>query len=89
MNEKHISSIIIHTQPEHTDRVVRLIASFPHIDIYPTESQQGKVVAVMETETSRAINNTIQVINHTPNVLSVSMIYHQVESTQSLNEALA
>ncbi len=79
LNEVHISSLVVHVLPEHLEPIKAQIESFENAEIYG-DSPEGKIVVVLETENQGFITDTIDAINNLPNVLSVVLVYHQIES---------
>ncbi|MGL4192271.1 chaperone NapD [Vibrio misgurnus] len=81
LHEIHISSLVIHTLPEHLATVKQQISQLADVEIYG-EDPQGKLVVVVETERQGFITETIEHINHLPNVLNAFLVFHQVESAE-------
>ncbi|MCG3767221.1 nitrate reductase [Vibrio cincinnatiensis] len=79
LNEVHISSLIVHTLPEHLDTVKAQINDFEQAEIYG-DSPEGKVIVVLETESQGFVTETIDAINNLPHVLSVVLVYHQIDT---------
>lgn len=79
LNEVHISSLVVHCSPDHLDEVKAQIESNDNAEIY-ADSPEGKIVVVLETQNKGFITDTIEAINHLPNVLSTALVYHQIET---------
>lgn len=79
LNEVHISSLVVHTLPQHLDIVKAQIEQFEQAEIYG-DSSEGKIVVVLETDSQGFITDIIEKINNLPHVLSVVLVYHQIES---------
>ncbi|NVD07932.1 nitrate reductase [Vibrio sp. JPW-9-11-11] len=79
LNEVHISSLIVHCLPEHLEVVKHQIEQFDNAEVYG-DNPDGKVVVVLETENQGFITDTIEAINRITNVLSVVLVYHQIEA---------
>ncbi len=86
LNEVHISSLVVHVLPEHLNVVKAQIEQFDNAEIY-ADSPEGKIVVVLETAHQGFITDTIDAINQLPNVLSTVLVYHQIETEQSLQES--
>ena len=82
LNEVHISSMVVHTRPEHLEAVKRGIELVPGTEIH-AESDCGKLVVVVESSTQNHITDTIEKIAGLPNVLSAALVYHQIEAIES------
>ncbi|MGB2078709.1 MAG: chaperone NapD [Vibrio sp.] len=79
LNEVHISSLVVHVTPEHLEDVKHKISQVPGAEIYG-ESEDGKLVVVMETQNQGYITDSIDKINNFDHVLNTALIYHQIES---------
>lgn len=79
LNEVHISSLVVHTHPQHLASVKTAIEQFDNAEIYG-DSPEGKIVVVLETENQGFVTDTIDTINNLPNVLSAVLVYHQIET---------
>ena len=88
MKEKHISSLIVHTLPAEAGAVAEGLKQHPNLEIHAFNKHQGKIVVVLETDSTREINQAIDSFSGIRSVLSVAMIYHHIEPIHSLNEAL-
>jgi nitrate reductase NapD len=83
--EVHISSIVVHVRPDHLKQVKNTIPSLRGAEIYG-ESADGKLVVVLETHKQAYISDVIEKISHHEGVLSVALVYHQIEPLDTLNE---
>ncbi|UJF17183.1 chaperone NapD [Vibrio sp. SS-MA-C1-2] len=79
LNEVHISSLVVHTNPVHLAVIEQQIAQFNNAEIYGS-NPDGKIVVVLETENQGFVTETIDAINNLPNVLSTALVYHQIET---------
>lgn len=79
LNEVHISSLVVHVMPEHLTATKKTIESFDGTEIYG-ESEEGKLIVVIETENQGYITDTIDVINQLDHVLSTALVFHQIEN---------
>lgn len=84
-NEVHISSLIVHCQPEQLQTVTAQISEIDGAEIYG-DSPEGKLIVVLETATHGFITDTIDVINNLPHVLNTVMVYHQIEPEEIYTE---
>lgn len=78
LNEVHISSLVVHAVPRHLNTIKRQIEAFDGTEIYG-ESEAGKLVVVIETQNQGYITDTIDAINQLEHVLSVALVFHQIE----------
>jgi nitrate reductase NapD len=80
--EVHISSLIIHVQPEFMAEVKSKIAAFPEAEIYG-DSEKGKIIVVLETANQKFVTDIIDRMNNFEHVLSTSLVFHQIEQFDS------
>jgi nitrate reductase NapD len=83
--EVHISSIVVHARPNHLQTVKNNIEQLPGTEIHG-ETDNGKLVVVLETQNQGYITDIIEKINNIENVLNIALVYHQVEYLDSLPE---
>ena len=81
----HISSIVVHVRPDHLQEVKNSIPCLPGAEIYG-ESADGKLVVVLETQKQGYISDVIDKISRYDGVLSAALVFHQIESSEILNE---
>ena len=75
----HISSLIIHVKPEFLEIVKSKIAAIPDAEIYG-DSEEGKIITVLETTNQKFVTDIIDKINNFEHVLSTSLVFHQIET---------
>jgi nitrate reductase NapD len=80
--EVHISSMVVHTRPEHLAFVKKFIEQLPGAEIHG-ESDKGKLVVVLETINQGFITDVIEKINNFEQVLGTALVYHQIEQLDS------
>ncbi|MCL9773660.1 chaperone NapD [Vibrio methylphosphonaticus] len=79
LNEVHISSLVVHCRAECLAEIKAQIEAFDNAEIYG-ESEDGKIIVVLETENQGYVTDTIDAINNLPNVLNTALVYHQIET---------
>ena len=77
--EVHISSLIIHVKPENLVEVKDIITAIPEAEIYG-DSEEGKIIVVLETANQKFVTDIIDKINNIEHVLSTSLVFHQIET---------
>ena len=77
-HEVHISSMVVHARPDYLRGVKNNIEHLPGAEIHG-ESENGKLVVVLESQTQTHITDVIEKINNLEHVLSVALVYHQIE----------
>lgn len=80
--EVHISSLIIHVNPEFLSEIKEKITKIPEAEIYG-ESEEGKIITVLETVNQKFVTDIIDKINNYDHVLSTSLVFHQIEQFDS------
>ena len=81
--EVHISSMVVHARPEQLAAVKREIETVPGAEIH-AESSSGKLVVVLESSEQAHITDTLEKISGLEHVLSTALVYHQIESLETL-----
>ena len=76
--EVHISSMVVHARPDQLSTVKNNIRRLSGAEIH-AESDNGKLVVVLETQNQGYITDTIEKINNLEYVLSTSLVYHHIE----------
>lgn len=76
--EVHISSLVVHARPDHLEAVKKNIEHLPGAEIYG-ESDNGKLVVVLETTDQTYITEIMEKINNFEHVLGTALVYHQIE----------
>ena len=83
--EVHISSMVVHARPDYLSIVKNNIRRLSGTEIH-AESDNGKLVVVLETQDQGYITDTIEKINNLEYVLSTSLVYHQIEYLDPLGK---
>ena len=81
----HIASLVIRARPEAVPTVTRLIESWSEAEIAASDPA-GRLVVVLETDLEARIFDVIDTL--TPQVLAVNLVYHQIESAETLDEEI-
>ena len=80
--ELHISSMVVHARAEDLASVKQKIEQLPGAEVH-AESDNGKLVVVLETESQGYITDIIEKINNFEHVFSTALVYHQIEQLDS------
>ena len=81
-DEIHISSMVVHARPDRLQSVKSKIACLPGVEIHG-ESDNGKLVVVLETQNQGFITDIIETISKLDYVLNTALVYHQIEYADS------
>jgi len=76
--EIHISSLVVHARPEGLESIETAIGGLGGAEVHGV-SEQGKLVVTLETINESDMLTRIDAINRIEGVLSVALIFHQVE----------
>lgn len=88
LDETHISSFIINTNPPHLQAVCSSLTRINTIEIACLDSDSGKIVIVIEACSLNSVNRCIEQIKFWQGVMSVTLIYHHAEHSQRLEESI-
>ena len=86
--EMHISSLVVQLQPGAIEPVSQHCRAHPGVEIHATDPH-GKMVLVLETSGQHAVMEFIDDLQLAPGVLSVSLVYHHVESADELDREMS
>ena len=84
--EAHVASLLLQVLPSARDRICAELDARPRCS---TTVAGSKVVLVAEFQDEGALTELMGEIAELPGVLSVSLVYHQVETSEALNEEIA
>ena len=74
-----ISSVIVCPRPEGAQQVKQSLEALDGVEVH-TVAEDGRMIVTIESPTEQDTVKTYEVISVLPGVLSVAMVYHQVES---------
>lgn len=75
--ELHVASLIVHARPEALEGVKTWILRTAGVEIHG-ESEEGKLVVVMETEDPQNILDLIDAAQQQPDIFNAVLVYHEV-----------
>jgi nitrate reductase NapD len=79
--EVHISSMVVHAAPHGLESVKENIRRLRGAEIHG-ESEHGKLVVVLESDSQSQITDVVERINGFAHVLGTALVYHQIESLE-------
>jgi|TARA_B100000959_G_scaffold76812_1_gene81602 nitrate reductase NapD len=85
--EVHISSIVVQGNPVQVDTIAAMIGELPRAEI-SLSTGQGKLIVLLEANNESEIAERVALINAIEGVLSVALIYHHCEPSDSLEEEI-
>jgi periplasmic nitrate reductase NapD len=83
-DEVHISSLIVQAMPDTMPAVNASVSAMPGLEVHAVEA--GKMVVVLETADEGEIVARLSEINLLDGVMSVNLVYHQVDRVDEFNE---
>jgi nitrate reductase NapD len=83
-DEVHISSLIVQAMPASMPAVTASVLAMPGLEVHAVEA--GKMVVVLETADEGEIVARLSEINLLDGVMSVNLVYHQVDRVGEFNE---
>jgi nitrate reductase NapD len=76
--DAEIASVLVQARPERLADVEAAIAALAGCEVY-TRDPKGKLVVVIEAETTGAVGSTLNVIALLPDVLSAALVFHATD----------
>ena len=86
-DEIHITSIVVRARPAAVDRLAEFIAGFPEAEVHAADPG-GKLIVLLETRTLSLVTEYLDRIAQLPDVVTASLVFHQVEDLASLDTAV-
>lgn len=87
-DEVHIASFIVHAAPTTLARVRAQLLALPQLECPLSDDEKSKLIALLEVGSSLELEQRVAHIRTIPGVLSVTMVYHQVEPLAQLQQEL-
>lgn len=87
MRELHIASCVVRTLPLKVDDVVQAITTRTACEVF-TADQRGKVVVLVEGNSTGELLDQIDVIRAFAGVVSIELVYQHSESVAAMKEAM-
>ncbi len=84
----HIASFIVHCRPAYLPQLLATIPQLPLTEV-THRSDNGKLVVVAERGSARDITRLTETLTDLDGVLSVNMVYHQIELAEELEEVVS
>lgn len=75
----NISSAVVHARPGNAEAVRSALTAIEGVEVHAA-SAEGKLIVTIETDGDRATADTYESISRMDDVMSVAMVYHQLES---------
>jgi len=81
----HVSSLIVHVQPDQLEALKEWLEGHAEIEIRGTDPA-GKIVAVMETIGEQPILDVIEKTEAQPGTLNANLVYHEIISAEEADQ---
>lgn len=82
MNTVHIASVIVRARADCADAVADRLARLPGTEVHAVED--GKIIVVLEAEGERELADLMETMRNEPEVLMVSLVFHQEDAEPSV-----
>ena len=79
--ELHIASLVVHAKPAALDSVQPGVDALSGTEVHGV-SETGKLVVTLETDSEAAMLERIDAIGRLQGVLSVALVFHQVDDEE-------
>lgn len=85
MTAVHIASFIVRARPEIAAAVAARLVITPETEVHAVDA--GKIILVVEAANETALADRMDEIRNDPDVLMVSLVYHQMDGEVDLEAA--
>lgn len=81
--EYHVASFVAQCMPQFKDKISEMINQLDGLEVHAIDPQ-GKIIFTCEAESQKAISRATEEIQHYPEILSLSPVYHQFLDAEQL-----
>lgn len=74
----HYSGVLIRAEPDLLDTCLERVATVPGVDVQFVYPQSGRAIAVLESETLEAQQETLRTVQRLPHVVVAELVYHRI-----------
>lgn len=85
--EIHVAGVLIHARPERLDDICLAVSLLPRAEVTHA-AEDGRVVAVLEAATGRAVMEQMEGIRQLAGVLNVAVVYQHAEPEEDMNQEI-
>jgi len=86
MNDYHVCSLVVYTSAAQTEFVKKAIENLKGAEV-PVSNEVGKMVVVLEGDSRDGLVERFDKIKTMPGVITVTLVYHQMDEKSELKEA--
>mgnify|MGYP000138553499 CR=1 FL=1 len=83
--ECHITSLVVQARPQSMDALKEAVAAFDGAEVH-NAGDDGKFVVVLETDTLYDVTDTTNAIARLDGVINATLVYHQIEQADRLDD---
>lgn len=83
----NISGVVVRSRPENIQQVSKALSALPGVEVHGANSD-GRMAVTVESISDRDLADAVLRLNNMEGVISASMIYHQFEANDRLEETL-
>lgn len=83
--DAHITSLVVHSAPRSVENVSRVLGGMSDMDVHRGDPT-GKIIVIFESDSLSGVTDRVQAIRRVPDVINVTLVYHQVEDAALLDQ---
>ncbi|WJW75362.1 chaperone NapD [Thiohalobacter sp. IOR34] len=83
----NISGVLVRTRPEKVALVQTALEQLDGVEVHAT-TEDGRLIVTVEQADDRATASTVDRMQDLPGVIAASMVYHQFEDDELINESI-
>ncbi len=81
----NISGVLVRVRPENIAVVQQALEAYAGVEVHAT-TEDGRLIVTVEAASDRATADTVFRLQDMPGVIAASMVYHQIEDDQVLEQ---
>lgn len=85
--EVHIAGVLVHARPDSLTAIRSAVSRIPKAEV-THQSEDGRLVAVLEAASGGEIVQQMEAIRLVPGVLNVALVYQQAEAQEDMNKEI-
>jgi nitrate reductase NapAB chaperone NapD len=83
---KHYGGILVVTDPGLFDRTVAALNELNGVEVHHTDREQGRIIAVQESETLPEQEAGLRRIQHLPHVQLAELVVHRIDDSDAIDD---
>ncbi|MBN3054110.1 MULTISPECIES: chaperone NapD [Pectobacterium] len=85
----HVCSVVVHVNTAQMAAVSEALATLPNVEVGASDSDTGKMVVVLESDSEDTLLKQIASMRELTGVLAVSLVYHQLDEPSCDEQSFA